>query len=236
MQNPVLQCRNLTKIYRVGNNRVVALQDVDLDIYPGEFVCIVGTSGSGKSTLLYLLAGIETPTKGQIRVLDKRIDTMSEGELVKFRLQNVGFIFQSFNLLPYQSALENVAMPLMLKGKTKLERTRMAAAALKQVGLGARFKHKPSQLSGGQQQRVSIARAMVGNPKIIFADEPTGNLDSQNSEEIITLLEEEREKYGTTLIMVTHDIDNAKYADRVIHIKDGEIDEIISREAIHEEV
>ena len=226
---PILQCRDLSKLYRVGDDVVVALKEVDLDVYAGQFVCIVGTSGSGKSTLLYLLAGIETPTKGQIRIADARIDKMSEGEKVKFRLENVGFIFQSFNLLPYQTALENVALPLTLKGVSGMVRTKKAAEMLKKVGLGQRFAHKPTELSGGQQQRVSIARAIIAKQKIIFADEPTGNLDSHTSEEIMELLLSEVRENNATLVMVTHDIKNAKDADVVVKITDGEIEEILTK-------
>ena len=235
MDTPILQCRNLTKIYMIEDTGVVALKDVNLDIYPGEFVCVVGTSGSGKSTLLYLLAGIERPTRGQIRVAGSRTDSMNEGELVRFRLQNVGFIFQSFNLMTYQTALENVALPLMLKGVSSTRRLKAAAAMLKQVGLASRFKHKPAQLSGGQQQRVSIARALISDPKILFADEPTGNLDSHTGQEVIELMVNQVKEHGTTLVMVTHDINNAKYADRIIHITDGEITTQISqKEETHE--
>ena len=224
---PILQCRELTKKYVIDDTVVTAIEDVSLDIYPGEFVCIVGTSGSGKSTLLYLLAGIERPTKGKIRELGKRIDLMNEGELTAFRRKNVGFIFQSFNLLPYMSALDNVALPLMLRGEDRFSRKKKAAHMLKTVGLSKRFKHKPSELSGGQQQRVSIARAVVAQPKILFADEPTGNLDSNTSREIMELLKNEVVKSGATLIMVTHDNDNEKYADTVVRIIDGRIVEVV---------
>ncbi len=226
---PILQCRELTKRYKIDDTIVTALDDVSLDIYPGEFVCIVGTSGSGKSTLLYLLAGIERPTKGRIREAGKRIDLMTESELTQFRRDNVGFIFQSFNLLPYMTALDNVALPLMLRGADRFSRKKKAAQMLKTVGLGKRFKHRPAQLSGGQQQRVSIARAIVGRPKILFADEPTGNLDSHTSTEIMELLTQEVRESGATLIMVTHDNTNEKYADTVIRISDGKILEVIKR-------
>ena len=199
---PILQCRGLTKKYCIEDTVVTALEDVSLDIYPGEFVCIVGTSGSGKSTLLYLLAGIERPTRGQIREAGKRLDTMNESELVRFRLENVGFIFQSFHLMPYLSALENVALPLTLRGVKPIERQKAAAHMLKTVGLAKRFRHRPAQLSGGQQQRVSIARALIAKPKILFADEPTGNLDSHTSKEVLELLNEQVRCCGATLILV----------------------------------
>ena len=227
---PILQCRALCKYYKIEDEVVKACDKIDLDVYPGEFVCIVGTSGSGKSTLLYLLAGIERSTSGEIQILGKRTDRMTESELVKFRLDNVGFIFQSFNLMPTMTALENVALPLTLRGVRQFPRLKEAAGMLKTVGLGARFKHKPNQLSGGQQQRVSIARAMVSKPKILFADEPTGNLDSHTSEEILELLTQEVRENKTTLIMVTHDMSKAKYADKIVRITDGHIDEIIIQE------
>lgn len=226
---PILQCRELTKKYKIDDAVVTAIEDVSLDIYPGELVCIVGTSGSGKSTLLYLLAGIERPTKGKIRILSKRIDIMNESELTRFRRDNVGFIFQSFNLLPYMTALDNVALPLMLRGEDSFSRKKKAAQMLKTVGLAKRFKHKPMQLSGGQQQRVSIARAIVAEPKILFADEPTGNLDSNTSREIMELLVKQVRQSGATLIMVTHDTQNEKYADTVIRISDGKILEVIKK-------
>ncbi|MBQ4062317.1 MAG: ABC transporter ATP-binding protein [Christensenellaceae bacterium] len=226
---PILQCRELTKKYKIDDAVVTAIEDVSLDIYPGELVCIVGTSGSGKSTLLYLLAGIERPTKGKIRILSKRIDIMNESELTRFRRDNVGFIFQSFNLLPYMTALDNVALPLMLRGEDSFSRKKKAAQMLKTVGLAKRFKHKPMQLSGGQQQRVSIARAIVAEPKILFADEPTGNLDSNTSREIMELLVKQVRQSGATLIMVTHDTQNEKYADTVIRISDGKIPEVIKK-------
>ncbi len=229
MMEPVLQCRELAKKYRIEDTVVTAIEDVSLDIYPGELVCIVGPSGSGKSTLLYLLAGIEKPTHGKIREAGKRIDLMTESELTRFRRDNVGFVFQSFNLMPYLNALDNVAMPLMLKGVDRFTRKKEAAHMLKVVGLQKRYKHRPMQLSGGQQQRVSIARALVGDPKIIFADEPTGNLDSHTSRDIMELLQGVVRQSGATLIMVTHDNENEAYADTVVRISDGNITEVIKK-------
>jgi len=227
MAEPILQCRELTKRYKIEDTVVTAVDGVSLDIYPGEFVCIVGASGSGKSTLLYLLAGIERPTQGKIRAAGHRIDLMTEGELTLFRRKNVGFIFQSFHLLPYLSSLDNVALPLMLSGVSRFTRKKRAAQLLKAVGLGKRFRHRPTQLSGGQQQRVSIARALITKPKILFADEPTGNLDSHTSKEILELLAQEVRESGTTLILVTHDPANEAYADTVVRISDGKILEVI---------
>ena len=220
---PIIQTRNLTKMYSIEQNRIYAVRDVSLDIYEGEFVCIVGTSGSGKSTLLYLLAGIERATKGQILVKQKRLDVMGENELVRFRRDHVGFVFQSFNLMPYFTSLDNIALPLMMRGTSGFARRRAAAKMLKSVGLPDHAQNRPTQLSGGQQQRVSIARALITQPDILFADEPTGNLDSHTGEEILQLLLNETKKRGKTLVMVTHDVEKAKYADRIFHISDGEI-------------
>ena len=222
-KEPILQCRNLIKAYRIDDEVVVAVRGIDLDVYPGEIVCIVGTSGSGKSTLLYMLAGIERPTKGQIRIAGKRTEALSENDLVHFRLKNVGFIFQSFNLMMHMTAVDNVALPMMLRGIGVSKRRKAAAVMLKNVGLEKRMHHKPNQLSGGQQQRVSIARALITKPKIIFADEPTGNLDSKTTVEIMELLKKEVKESGSTLIMVTHDVENADYADRVVKIIDGRV-------------
>ncbi|MDD3243723.1 MAG: ABC transporter ATP-binding protein [Eubacteriales bacterium] len=217
----IISARGLSKIYLVADTPVPALVDVDLDVKRGEFCCIVGTSGSGKSTLLYMLAGIETPTRGSITILGKRTDRMSEGQLVKFRRDNVGFVFQAFNLMPAMTAQQNVALPLSLKGVDRFERNLRAKRMLKAVGLEKHIRHRPMQMSGGQQQRVSIARALVTSPDIIFADEPTGNLDSHTGEEIIRLLSDEVRRHGKTLVMVTHDIEKAKYADQIVHIRDG---------------
>lgn len=234
---PILQCRELTKIYKIEDTVVTALNNVSLDVYPGEFICVLGASGSGKSTLLYLLAGIERPTNGKIREVGQRLDVMNESELVRFRRENVGFIFQSFNLMPNMTALENVALPLTLCGVPTFPRKKAAAQMLKMVGLGKRYKHRPAQLSGGQQQRVSIARALVTKPRILFADEPTGNLDSHTSEEIMHLLRQEVDRSGATLLMVTHDEACARYADRIVRIIDGSITEILDNtEGKHEKV
>ncbi|MDD4796390.1 MAG: ABC transporter ATP-binding protein [Eubacteriales bacterium] len=219
----IISAQGLTKIYRVANNAVPALVDVDLNVARGEFCCIVGTSGSGKSTLLYLLAGIEQPSRGSITILGERIDRMNQSQLVRFRRDNVGFVFQAFNLMPTMSAQQNVALPLSLKGIGGFERNLKARRMLKTVGLEQHLKHRPAQLSGGQQQRVSIARALITSPDIIFADEPTGNLDTQTGEDIVKLLADEVRRHGKTLVMVTHDIEKAKYADQIIHIRDGRV-------------
>ena len=182
----IIKIENLYKIYPVGKEKVVALGGINLEIPKGQICCILGTSGSGKSTLLNQLAGLEKPTKGRVLIGGVNVSALSEGQLAKFRQKNVGFIFQSYNLLQSYSALENVAMPLMFRGIGKGLRNRRAKVILKQVGLGKRMHHKPAQMSGGQQQRVGIARAFVAKPKIVFADEPTGNLDTKTTKEAVS--------------------------------------------------
>ena len=222
----MIRVKDLYKIYRIGENRVRALNGVDFTIEKGEFCCIVGTSGSGKSTLLNMLAGLEKPTKGEIVIAGEHIEKKSESQLVVFRQAHVGFIFQSYNLLPNMTALENVALPLTFQGVDKKTRQLRAAAMLKLVGLAKYLKHKPGQMSGGQQQRVGIARALVVEPEIIFADEPTGNLDSNTSLEVMQLIQKIVRKKNLTLVMVTHDNYLAGFGDRVIHIRDGKIIQI----------
>jgi putative ABC transport system ATP-binding protein len=222
-KQPVIQVRNLYKVYSIGQNKVFALNGVDINIYQGEFCSIVGTSGSGKSTLLNMLAGLEKPTKGQIVIAGKHIEKLNENQLVKFRRERVGFIFQSFNLLPTMNAEENVALPLTFRGTDKKFRLKKAEAMLRLVGLFEHRKHKPMQMSGGQQQRVGVARALVVEPEIIFADEPTGNLDSNTSAEVIELMKKIVKEQNRTLVMVTHDNHLAGFADRVFHIRDGKI-------------
>lgn len=223
---PVIQVAGLKKIYRVGDTKVRALNGVDFSIYKGEFCSIVGASGSGKSTLLNMLAGLEPPSKGEIIIAGAHIEKMSENELVSFRRERVGFIFQSFNLLSTLNAVENVALPLTFRGMDKKERLVRAEATLKLVGLKKHSNHRPSQLSGGQQQRVGVARALVVEPEIIFADEPTGNLDSNTSAEVMELMRKLVREQNQTLVMVTHDQQLASFADRVFHIKDGKITKI----------
>lgn len=226
---PIISIRGLKKIYRVGEERVRALDGVDLDIFPGEFVCIIGRSGSGKSTLLNMMAGLEKPSKGSIVITGEHMEKMNEKQLVNFRLQHVGFIFQQFNLFPSMTALENVAMPLVYRGVGVKQRKAKALAMLKSLELDSHASHKPSQMSGGQQQRVGIARALVASPEVIFADEPTGNLDSRTSEDILTLIQGISREHGHTLVMVTHDPTVAAHADRVVRILDGKIVEIIDQ-------
>lgn len=220
---PVIQVKDLYKFYSIGNNRVKALNGVDFTIHRGEFCSIVGTSGSGKSTLLNMLAGLEKPSKGQIIISGQHIEKMSENQLVKFRRDHVGFIFQSFNLLPTMNAVENVALPLNFRGIPKKIRLAKAAKMLALVGLKKQRFHKPTQMSGGQQQRVGVARALVVQPEIIFADEPTGNLDSNTSAEVMELMKKIVREQNLTLIMVTHDNHLARFADRIFHIRDGKI-------------
>ena len=220
-REPAIQVKNLYKIFRVGNEKVRALNGVDLTIYKGEFCAIVGTSGSGKSTMLNMLAGLEKPTKGEVIVAGEHLEKMNENQLVKFRREHVGFIFQSFNLLGTMNAIENVALPLTFRGVDKKVREAKAVEMLKLVGLPKHMKHRPNEMSGGQQQRVGVARALVLDPEIIFADEPTGNLDSKTSQDVLSLLKVTSEKFGQTIVMITHNEEIAQMADRIIHIEDG---------------
>lgn len=222
-EKPVIEVKDLYKIYRVGDEKVRALNGVDFSIYRGEFCAIVGTSGSGKSTLLNMLAGLEKPTKGEIIIAGEHMEKKNENQLVKFRREHIGFIFQSFNLMPTMDAVENVMLPLTFQGMDKKLRRKKAEEVLELVNLKKHMKHKPTQMSGGQQQRVGVARALVVNPEIIFADEPTGNLDSHTSEEVMELMKKVVREQKQTLVMVTHDNHLASYADRIFHIIDGKI-------------
>ena len=222
-KTPIIRVKNLYKIYRVGETKVRALNGVEFTLYKGEFCAIVGTSGSGKSTLLNMLAGLEKPTKGEIEIGGKHIEKLSEKELVTFRREKVGFIFQSYNLLNTMNALENVAMPLSFRGIGRKERLARAKKYMELVGVGRQAKHMPNQMSGGQQQRVGIARALAVNPQIIFADEPTGNLDSKTTMEVLHLMQKIVREQNQTLVMVTHDNHLAGFADRIFHIIDGKI-------------
>jgi len=222
----IIELKNVKKIYRMGKERIVAVDDVSFTIKRGEFCCLYGASGSGKSTLLNLMAGIEKVTSGQIYVKGKNINRMSEKNLALFRQNTLGFVFQSYNLMNTMTALENVELPLIFKHIPPKKRRRMAKEMLINVGLGKRLKHKPREMSGGQQQRVGIARAFVSKPEIVFADEPTGNLDSKTSREIMDLIKNMAKTYNQTIVMVTHDRSLAEYADRIIHILDGRIEGI----------
>ena len=232
----VIRVKNLYKIYRVGDIKVRALDGLDFDIYKGEFVAIVGASGSGKSTLLNMLAGLEKPTKGEIEIGSVHIEKMTERQLVSFRREKVGFIFQAYNLLNTMNALENVALPLSFRGVSRRQRLKEARKYMDLVGVGGQARHMPNQMSGGQQQRVGIARALVVNPQIIFADEPTGNLDSKTTMEVLRLMQKIVREQNQTLVMVTHDNNLASYADRRIRIMDGRIVGIETggREALYE--
>lgn len=220
---PVIRLRDVRKEYVVGDSHIHALDGVSLTVSPGEFVCISGRSGSGKSTMLNMLAGLEKPTSGEIIILDKHIENMSESARIRFRRQYIGFVFQSYNLMPQYTAVENVELPLMLRGVGRKERRRQALAVMEQVGIVSHAAHKPSELSGGQQQRVGIARALITKPPIVFADELTGNLDTKTSAEIMDLLTELFRAGGTTFLLVSHDPDMSRYTDRTIHLLDGKI-------------
>lgn len=218
-----IEVTGLRKVYRLGQEKVYALKNINLKIEKGEICCILGTSGSGKSTLLNMLAGLEKPTKGDIVINGVNIAKLSENKLAKFRQENTGFVFQSYNLIPQFTSIENVGMPLMFKGWSRKKRDKEAKKMLEAVGLKGRMKHKPSQMSGGQQQRVGIARAFVAKPHVIFADEPTGNLDTKTTADVMELMVKMCREHNLTLILVTHDLDIAKYADRIVHLIDGDI-------------
>lgn len=208
----------------MGEEKVYALRGVNLDIQKEEILCLLGTSGSGKSTLLNMMAGLDRPSKGEIIINDKiHMEKLSEEKLTKFRQLNVGFVFQSYNLIPTLTATENVSLGLIFKGVKKKEREEKARAILERVGLGNRLNHKPAEMSGGQQQRVSIARAFVDAPPILFADEPTGNLDTNTSVEIMEMMCDLAREHKQTLIIVTHDLETAVYANRIVELRDGKI-------------
>lgn len=215
----ILQTENLTKIYGDGENAVHALRGINLTVEKGEFTAIVGTSGSGKSTLLHMLGGLDRPTTGKVMVDGKDIFSLSEEQLTIFRRRKIGFVFQSYNLVPVLNLYENIVLPLELDGK-KIDRGYIDQIA-ETLGLKDRLEALPNQLSGGQQQRVAIARALAGTPSIILADEPTGNLDSKTSQDVLSLLKVTSEKFGQTIVMITHNEEIAQMADRIIHIEDG---------------
>lgn len=227
----IIEVKNVKKIYHMGHERICALNDVNFTILKGEFCCLLGTSGSGKSTLLNLMAGIEKASGGQIIIKGKNISKMSENNLAKFRQRYLGFVFQSYNLMNSMTALENVEFPLVFKKVPAKRRKKLARDMLIKVGLASRLKHKPKEMSGGQQQRVGIARAFVANPQIVFADEPTGNLDTKTTMEVMDLIKDMAKANHQTIVMVTHDPRLASYADKIIHILDGNIQSV---EVLHD--
>ena len=217
----VVQIRSLSKVYLRGRQRIEVLHHIDLEVAQGEFVALMGPSGSGKTTLLNLIGGLDTPTDGSLTVAGERIDQLGQGALARWRAAHVGFVFQFYNLLPMLSAQRNVELPLLLTKLPAKDRRRNAAVALQLVGLVDRAAHKPGELSGGQQQRVAIARAIVSDPTLLVCDEPTGDLDRQSAEEVLTLLRQLNREHGKTVIMVTHDPKAAEYAGRILHLDKG---------------
>lgn len=230
MNNVIISTHGLKKYYFVGESTVKALDGVDMTVNKGESVCIAGRSGSGKSTMLNMLAGLELPTSGTVQVASKRLESMNEKARIRFRRDDIGFVFQSYNLMPQYSALENVALPLAIRGAPLKLRNEIAEAMLVRVGLKEHIHHKPGELSGGQQQRVGIARAIITRPPIVLADEPTGNLDTGTSEETMELLTGLFRERGTTFILVSHDPGMRKYTDRTIIFSDGRISNTIAEE------
>lgn len=222
----IMEIQNLRKIYRVGDEKIVALNKIDLEIYKGEICCLLGTSGSGKSTLLNMMAGLEKPSRGTVKIKNKTITKFNEDQMAYFRQKHIGFIFQSYNLIQSMTALENVSLPLIFRGVPHKSRKKRALKLLKDVGILKYAKHRPNQMSGGQQQRIGIARAFAANPEIIFADEPTGNLDFKTTKEVMKLMVNIAREKNQTLIIVTHDTTIADYADRVVYIFDGNVKDI----------
>jgi putative ABC transport system ATP-binding protein len=222
-QHSLIEIRDLKKAYTRGRETVEALRGVSLNIAPGEFVSVMGPSGCGKSTLLHVIGGIDRPTGGAVRVNGTDLDAASEDELTRFRRDHVGFVFQFYNLLPTLSALENVELPLVALNYPRLARCKMARAALDLVGLADRASHRPAELSGGQQQRVAIARALVSNPKVILADEPTGDLDSASAQMVVDIIRELNRDLGLTFVVVTHNPEVGAVGTRIIHLRDGQV-------------
>lgn len=232
---PLVLIRSLSKIYRHGGMDVIALDSIDIDIHEGEFVSLMGPSGSGKSTLLHIIAGIDRATQGTCMVLDSEIGDFTEDELAQWRNEHVGFVFQSFNLIPVLTAYENVEMPLLLTSLDKRERREHVEVALRIVGLSDRSSHYPRQLSGGQEQRVAIARALVADPDLILADEPTGDLDAKSAEEVLTILRKLNRDFGKTIVMVTHDPKASQYGTVTRHLDKGTLLPLMDeeRQALH---
>lgn len=232
MEKPMIEVRKLRKEYPVGDEVVVALKEINLSVPRGQILCIFGQSGSGKSTLLNQLAGMEKPSRGGVRIGGQIISAMDEDALAVFRQNHLGFVFQAYNLLPNLTASENVALPLMFKGVSKEERDIAAKKLLTLVGLQKRLDHFPNQMSGGQQQRVGIARAFITRPDVVFADEPTGNLDSKTTVEVMKMIVDMARRFNQTIVLVSHDPEMKDFADRIVTLKDGEIiaDEMNSKE------
>ena len=227
----LVSLRNLHKTYKRGPETIDVLHGIDLDIDKGDFVALMGPSGSGKTTLLNLIGGLDSPTAGEIEVAGQRIDRMTGGQLAQWRSHNVGFVFQFYNLMPTLTARKNVELPLLLTKLSAAQRKRNAGIALELVGLGDRARHRPSELSGGQQQRVAIARAIVSDPTLLICDEPTGDLDRQSAEEILTLLQQLNREHGKTIMMVTHDPKAAEYATHTLHLDKGTLAEQVRNAA-----
>jgi putative ABC transport system ATP-binding protein len=223
---PIIRLEEVSRVYDLGKVQVPALLDVDLEVADGEFLAIVGPSGSGKSTMMNILGCLDRPTSGRYVLDGQPVDELNDDGLAFVRSRSIGFVFQSYNLLPRTSALENVAAPLMYQGVPKKERLQRAQAVLERLGLGDRVNHVPSELSGGQQQRVGIARALVTEPAMILADEPTGNLDSHSGAEVLELFRD-LHALGRTIVLITHDVDVAQAADRAVHIRDGRLQEAV---------
>jgi putative ABC transport system ATP-binding protein len=226
----LIETRDLWKTYVMGDEEIHALRGVSIQIERGEYVAIMGPSGSGKSTLMNLIGCLDTPTKGSYLLNDKQVSEMNDNELARIRNQEIGFVFQTFNLLPRASALQNVELPLVYAGIPAKDRTKLAKEALDRVELGSRMAHKPNELSGGQRQRVAIARALVNKPSILLADEPTGNLDSKTGNEIMALFAKLHEG-GNTIVLVTHEADIAAFAHRTISVRDGQVEKDVRRAA-----
>jgi putative ABC transport system ATP-binding protein len=221
--NLIIETRNLHKEYKRDEFQIVALQNANIQIQKGEFVALMGPSGSGKSTLLHLIAAIDRPSQGSVRVLGQELQELSDKQIARWRNEHIGFVFQTFNLIPVLTARENVELPLLLTSLNKKERLEHAETALKLVGLGDRMGHYPRQLSGGQEQRVAIARAIVTDPAVILADEPTGDLDAQSASEVLTILSKLNKEQGKTVVMVTHDPHAARYATKIRYLEKGEL-------------
>ncbi|MEO1448064.1 MAG: ABC transporter ATP-binding protein [Bacteroidota bacterium] len=226
---PVIRLGHIRKTYQMGQEKIHALRDVSLDIFPNEYVAIMGPSGSGKSTLMNMLGCLDSPSGGDYFLNGVNVSNMSDADLASIRNKDIGFVFQTFNLLARSTALENVALPLVYAGLSKKDRLTRAEEVLTSVGLGDRVSHKPNELSGGQRQRVAVARALVNGPAIILADEPTGNLDTKTSYEIMALFDELHQK-GNTIILVTHEEDIAQYAQQIVRLRDGNIEQITKNE------